>query len=383
MPYSDYSYFDPLHIVWRRGTPEDPYLDRIEYLKVLNHKVVLAEIPDRFTRVKIAGLIEINYDGVPKKNIAPDEFWVNYSTGVIEVHPSQESNNLNISYKGKGFIQYPSSRIYHQDQFNDVVESLDKIIDKAIDSLKDVDHKVSDYKSVRDKILQAIIKADVAATDAKEATEDAIVATDKALDAYATTKLVFKPFVYTYNDIFKNYPSPKAGWTTQVYDSGIRYRFDGISWVPIDLFGGNIPLANDNINGLMSKEDYIKLQTYDDRLKERVITFVIPQYPDIGVQHINARFPFKGEITNIRGICGYPDATTDTEISIQKSSDMINWYNILKRNLVFRRNEHFDDGLKDIQTFTINKDDIFRLEIMQLGRDLQDVTIEIMIKIVQ
>jgi hypothetical protein len=383
MPYSNHGYFDPLHIVWRKGTPDDPYIDRVEYLKVLNNKVVLSEIPDRFHRVKIAGLREINYDGVPKKNIAPDEFSVNYSTGVIEFHPSQESNTLNIMYKGKGFIQYPSSRIYHQDELNDVVESLDKIINRAIESLKDVDNKISDYEQLRDEVQDAIIESEIATTDAKRATEEAQVATDKALDAYKTTRLVFKPYVNTYSDIVRTYPNPEVGWTTQVYDSGVRYRWDGINWVPIDLFGGNIVLANHYTNGLMSKDDKIKLDSFDDRLKERVLTFIIPSYPDVGVQHINARFPFKGQILNIRGICGVPDANVDTEIAIQKSRDMVNWTNILTRNIVFRRGEYFDDGLKQISVFDVNKDDIFRLEILQIGNDLQDVTIEVIIKIVQ
>lgn len=383
MPYSDYSYLDPLHIIWRNGTPEDPYIDRAEYLKILNHKVVLAEIPDRFTRVKIAGMFEINYDGTPQKSILPNQFSVNYSTGVIEFHESQESNSVNVMYKGRGFIQYPSSRIYHQDEFNNVVESLEDIINRAIIEIREIDIKTTDYQKIRDELLLTIVKSETATTEAKEATEKADVAADSAFDAAETTRLVFMPFVNSYSQLLNSYPNPKVGWTVQVYDSGIRYRFDGKSWVPIDLFGGNMPMANENINGFMSKEDFKKLKSFDDRLKERVITFIVPQYPDIGVQHINARFPWKGEITNIRAMVGWTDALMDTEIAVQKSKDMVNWTEVMSRNLVIRKNEHFDDGLKVINTFSVAKDDIFRLELLQVGGDIQDITLEIAIKIIQ
>lgn len=383
MPYNHYGYLDPIHIVWRQGTNEDPYIDRAEYLKVLNHKVILAEIPDRFTRVKIAGLMEVNYEGSPKKAIKPNEFSVNYSTGIIEFHESQESNAVNVSYKGRGFIQYPSSRIYHRDEMNDVVESLATIIDRANVKIKDVNAKTEDYEKLRDELLQTIIKSDVATTNAKKSTEESKIATDMAYDAYETTRLVFLPYVKTYQQIFSNYPYPKIGWTVQVYDSGIRYRWDGKSWVAIDLLGGNIPLANKGVNGLMSKEDWAKLNSYDDRLKERVITFVIPQFPDIGVQHIHARFPFKGEIVNVRGVIGSADSKVSTEISLQKSRDMLNWSDVLSRNIVFRKGEHFDDGLRKVDVANVAKDDIFRLEILQLGGDVQDITIEVIVKITQ
>lgn len=317
MPYSDYSYLDPLHIVWRKGTLDDPYIDRTEFLKVVNNKIVLAEIPDRFTRVKIAGMQEINYDGAPKKIIEPNEFSVNYSTGVIQVHPSQESNTLNVSYKGRGFIQYPASRIYHQDEMNGVVESLDKIIEEARESIKGIDEKVSDYYKIREDVLQTIVRSDVATAETKRATDKAIEATDMALDAYETTRLVFKPYVQTYDDIFRVYPSPEIGWTTQVYETGVRYRYDGISWVPIDLFGGGIPVASEDFDGLLSKEDFSRLQNKidEDTFSNRVIVFVLPSYIYQGVQPVVARFPFNGEIVGARALCGSYGQTT-TEISV-------------------------------------------------------------------
>lgn len=379
MPYSDYSYLDPLHIIWRNGTAEDPYIDRAEYLKILNHKVVLAEIPDRFTRVKIAGMIEINYDGTPKKSILPYQFSVNYSTGVIQFHETMESKKINIVYKGKGFIQYPSSRIYHQDELNDVVESLDVIIERAKTSIYDAEKRIKDYEKMRELILETIVDSERTTNDAKDATERAIVATDKALDAYQTTRLVFLPYVNKYDDIAVEYPNPDVGWTVQVYDTGIRYRWDGIDWVPIDLFGGGIPLADETIDGLLSKEDYKRLRIIDEETySKRALVFVVPSYPLQGVQTIVARFPFDGKIIGVKALCGIK-GDSDTEIAIEKSRDMVDWNSIMLTNLFFKAGSFFDDGTASVFDSVVNEGDLFRINVIQQGVGIQNVTLEIII----
>lgn len=380
MPYSDYSYLDPIHIIWRDGTPEDPYLDRAEYLKVRNHKVVLSEVPDRFTRVKIAGLIEINYDGTPKKSILPNQFSVNYSSGIIQFHESMENKTINTIYKGRGFIQYPSSRIYHQDDINDVVESLDIIIERAKDSIYDVEKRIRDYEDLRDRIMDTIVDSERATNDTKKATENAEVATDKALDAYQTTRLVFLPYVDEFEDIIVKYPNPQVGWTVQVYDTGIRYRWDGIDWIPIDMFGGSIPLASELIDGLLSKETFKRIQNMDeDTYSKRALVFVLPSFLFLGVQPIIARFPFKGEIIGVRVLCGV-SGDTDTEINIQKSRDMVNWSSIMLNNVLIKRNSYFDDGTARVFDKSVQEGDIFRLEVLQQGVNIQNVTLEVMIE---
>lgn len=380
MPYSDYSYLDPLHIIWRKGTEDDPYIDRVEYLKVSYNKVVLAEIPDKFTRVKIAGLIEINYDGIPKKSIAPNEFSVNYSTGVIQLHQSVEAKTINIIYKGKGFIQYPSSRIYHQDEMNDVVESLEQIINRAKASVDDAERKIDDYEEMRDALSDKMRESESATTEAKEATEQANVATDKALDAYETTRLVFKPYVNIQSEIPVKYPNPDIGWTVQVYDTGIRYRWDGIAWVPIDLFGGAIPLADATIDGLLSKGDFSKLRRIDEATyAKRALVFILPSFPALGVQPIIARFPFKGKIIGIKAICGVY-GNTDTEISIERSRDMVNWVSVMSLNVFMRIDQYFDDGTARVSDADVQEGDLFRLNVIQQGINVQNITLEVIVE---
>ncbi|OME53967.1 hypothetical protein BSK59_15410 [Paenibacillus odorifer] len=381
MPYSDYSYLDPLHIVWRMGTPEDPFVDRVEFLKVVNNKAVLAEIPDRFARVKISGHIEINYDGNIKKSISPNEFYVNYSTGIIELHESKNFTSINVSYKGRGFIQYPASRIYYQD--GNIVNTLDKLIDEAKKAIINVDDKISDYIIIRDRLLEVILMTEIASAETKEATERANSATEKALDAYDTTRLVFKQYVNEYDDIAKEYSQPEVGWTVQVYSTGIRYRFDGQKWVAIDSFGGAIPKASEEMDGLMSSEDFVRLTKIDENsYNRRVIVFIIPSTPYVGKQGIIARFPFDGVIVGVKAICSVV-GETETEISIEKTKDMMSWTKVSNRNLFIKPDKYFDDGTANFSVDRVDEGDMFRLDIIQQGVSIQNITVELIINTIK
>ncbi|WP_321994837.1 hypothetical protein [Clostridium butyricum] len=69
------------------------------------------------------------------------------------------------------------------------------------------------------------------------------------------TDLDWKESVTTFNDLSKNYPSPQDGWTVNVKDTDITYRWSGTSWIPIS--ANSIPLATSTIDGKMSKQDKI------------------------------------------------------------------------------------------------------------------------------
>lgn len=379
MPYSDYSYLNPIHIVWRKGTEDDPYIDRVEYLKVSKQKIVLSEIPDKFTRVKISGMVEINYDEPLKKVIHQNQFSVNYSTGVIQFHSFLEAKSVNVIYKGRGFIQYPSSRIYHQDEFNNVVESLEDIINNSKSIITDAQSKISDYEIMRDNVSNVIVEAQSATTEALNAKESASKATEKALDAYETTRLVFLPYVNNEAEISTLYPNPNIGWTVQVYETGIRYRWDGNNWIPIDLFGGGIPTANEDFDGLLSKEDYSKLRKIDEETySKRVLVFILPSI-EMGVQPIIARFPFKGKIVGVKALCG-TKGVGDTLLSVETSLDMTNWQRISDYNITILDDQHFDDGTGDYSEIEVMENTLFRLNVLSMGANIQNITLEVMIE---
>lgn len=71
------------------------------------------------------------------------------------------------------------------------------------------------------------------------------------------TSLDWKASVNTYNDIATAYPNPQDGWTVNVKDTDITYRYDGSKWIAIS--ANSIPLATQTLDGRMSKADKIKL----------------------------------------------------------------------------------------------------------------------------
>lgn len=78
------------------------------------------------------------------------------------------------------------------------------------------------------------------------------------------TKIDWKESVDTYDDIATHYPEPEDGWTVNVKDTDYTYRFNGDSWVVIS--ANAIPKATENVDGLLSKEDYTK---YNDSYVKR------------------------------------------------------------------------------------------------------------------
>lgn len=86
----------------------------------------------------------------------------------------------------------------------------------------------------------------------------------------------WKEAVQTFDDLFTVYPDPYEGWTVNVLDTGITYRFDGDEWVGIS--ANATPLATHEIDGLMSKDDKIKL----DGIEEGANNYYHPETNDNG-----------------------------------------------------------------------------------------------------
>lgn len=386
MPYSNYDYLNPIHIVWREGTPNDPYIERIQYLKVVNSRVVLSEIPDRSERVKIAGLREINYDGMPKKALLPDEFSVDYSTGIIEIHSSLEAKSVNVRYKGRGFVLYPSTRIYHQDGNNSVVETLHEIIERAKEKVEEANQKMNDYIIIRNQVMDAIAESQKATLltnkaiqDAESATKEAQDATEDAIDAYNSTIMHYQPPVPTFNDIATTYPNPTNGMRVMVTSTGDIYRYDGIldhKWELIDNYaGGSVPVVNDQINGLMRKEDFTKMH---QKLNRKSILFVLPQF-QLGIQKPLIKFPMDGEIEKVYAYCSEIGSTVTTKALVEKVSeaDFLSgntWRDCASFDIDPNAKESTNEQLKIIDVL---EGDFFRINVTDLDDTLKGITIQI------
>lgn len=369
---------NPIQITWRSGSASDPFVDRLDISKVVNQRISLLEIPDEFYRVRILNMSEINYEKFIKNTLSENEYYVDYSNGFVYFHHMKEAQTISIVYKGRGVILYPSSRILHYDGTNPS-ENLHDIIEQAKAQVIHLIDETQNFEKVLERMIIATNSTKEATDNAILATQQAITATDLVKDAYKTTVLIYRPFVNTQADIAVTYPFPQVGWTVQVYDTGIRYRWDGQSWIPIDLFGGNVPKATSQMDGLMSKEDFIKLRDVSQNVDTRVVVFVIPQEVFIGVQSPHISFPFDGKILEVSASVSKAD-TAVTTIGIEKSTNMVNWLSILSRPVSIASNRYFNDTSHVILNSDVKAGDIFRLDVIQAG-NVQNLTVNIKIEI--
>lgn len=101
-------------------------------------------------------------------------------------------------------------------------------------------------------------------TDAYTKTE-----TDNKISAVVSS-LQWKPSVETYADIATTYPNPADGWTVNVNDTDITYRYTGSSWIAIS--ANSIPIATSDTDGKMSAAMAAKL----NGISERANNYTLP-----------------------------------------------------------------------------------------------------------
>lgn len=374
-------YNDPLTIISRNGTAADPYKDRTDNLQVINGIITLFEIPSITDRVNIAGMEEIDQEVYEqRKRIEPNEFLVHYSIGTVQVHPSLEGQTKLCRYKGRGLILYPASRIYALVRRHpDVVITLQDYIDEIERKLAENNQLIDEVEELIAETRLVIQESQKSTDNANRAADEADKATELALDAYKTTRLVYKTAVPEMKDVYATYPHPSVGWTVQTYKDGKRYRFDGNDWVLIDIFGENLLPVNEFKDGLMSVSDYLKLKSFPSNLNERVVVLYLDGVLDTGIQPQRIPFVFDGELISASAVCGvYGD--TETYINIEKSRNMIDWTGVLDKKLHFKALDHFDDNASSIKIKQVNKGDMFRVNIESLGINVQNMSILLRIK---
>lgn len=369
---------NPIHIVWRSGSVDDPYVDRVDISKVVNQRVVLLEIPDDLYRVRISGMQEINYERFIEDTLGENEFYVDYSNGFVYFHTNREAETISISYKGRGMLLYPDTRIISWDG-ESPGKTIRELIEEVKTEIKDLIDKTENYEEYIQKVIIAINHANNATDSANQSAKRAEDAVKLVENAYETTVLIYQPYVETEDDIESEYPNPEVGWTVQVYDTGVRYRWNGQEWVPIDAFGGNLPLASEEIDGMMSKEDYVKLRDISENVDERVIVFIIPDTVEVGAQDPHIQFPFDGELSEVNASMA-DVGSIDTEISIEKSKDYQNWDAVTDTAVIIESGEHFDS-----QSFTISKNvvesgDIYRIVVNE-AEEAKNLTVNIKVRI--
>ncbi|WP_256719442.1 hypothetical protein [Paenibacillus odorifer] len=341
--------------------------------------MTLLEIPSVTEKVTISGFTEVNQDKYRNKPfLEENEFLVNYGMGIVQFNPIHEGKTFVFSYYGRGLILIPSSRVYAMiDRNPDVVVTLQDYIDQIEARINENKVIISQIEILTAEANIAIHNSILATDNANQAAEKAENATVLALDAYNTTKLVFKEPVPTLQNIYTTYPNPSVGWTVQTYKDGKRYRYDGSHWIEIDIFGSNLQVVNEYKDGLMSIAEHLKLKSFPIELKERVIAFSLPDAIQ-GIIDNFIVFPFKGEIKELSGYCATSGEMVTT-LSLERTRDLKNWSEITDRRLQFEANQNFDDKKVTFRNINVEKGDIFRINLTQQGLGINNLTITLKI----
>lgn len=378
-PVNYLEFNNPIHIVWRKGTPNDPFVDRLDITRVVNQRIALLEVPDELYRARIANMFEVNYEKFIKSSLGTNEYYCDYTNGFIYFHADREAETVSVVYKGRGVILYPSNRIVHYDGTNGS-ETLYNIIEDSKSQIRELIEQTANFEEVLENMI-------VATNLTKEATDITLQTNDKALqsielikDAYETTVLIYQPYVQTQADIATTYPNPLVGWTVQVYDSGIRYRWNGQDWIPIDALGGNVPLASELYDGLMSKEHFVKMEDISVETDYRTIVFICPQEILQGVQDPHVVFPHSGEIIEVKAFVS-KKGLVDTIIDVEISKDFVSWSSIVDNPVSIDAGSFKDNGSHNLTVTTVNEDDVFRLNVPSFNADTYNLTVNIKIKI--
>ena len=111
---------DPVFLLQRKGTATDPYIpikeDKVVYETEDKHTATLREIPNYNNKIKVKDkdgnfLTEI-FDF--NATLTPSQYYVDYTSGVVYFHSSNNNKQFNFDYLGVGNINFPSSRIVMQ-----------------------------------------------------------------------------------------------------------------------------------------------------------------------------------------------------------------------------------------------------------------------------
>jgi hypothetical protein len=252
---------DPI-ITQKRGK-DLPYLTIQEEIYVDNNgKAILTEIPYKYDRVQIleqsggAGAIDSVDGGAftdsstsgsetviypPMYEIdqgipADNQYIVDYVQGVVTFNNSQVGAKFYVQYTGSGFHYFPSSRVSYQQNLDGSITTIKQVLDSSIDTINNIQN--------------AMDNANTATTNANTATANFQSLLDQQ-------KLIYKQSVATFSAIATTYPSPELGWRVVAKDTGIAYRYDGTTWLEVDMSttseGFNVTISDaapSNINVL-------------------------------------------------------------------------------------------------------------------------------------
>jgi hypothetical protein len=214
------TYQDPIHYKLRSGKVGDEYLAISQSDKVVNGKILLNELPDKFQGLIVKDgttTLSTKDNGTPNTTTVV----VDYLQGTLLFDVSFEGKTIVTDYFGRGVISFPVNRIYTTTDANgNVTETLKQLTDATT--------------IAKDNTITATGSANTATTNANNAATNATTQADYAKTTSDNLKLNYKEPVANFTAIGITYTAPVIGDTVITLDEKYRYRYDGTNWIKID-----------------------------------------------------------------------------------------------------------------------------------------------------
>lgn len=144
-------------IVYDRRTEAVPKTDLNKM--VINNRIVLDEKPSEFYHVQIDGMYEIFED----RELAENEFKVDYTNKIITFHPSKNLTTIPvIHYYGLGNILVPADTVYVHSENPNVLKTLQDEVDdvqEIIDAWESLDNAIRDAEDKENSLNESIVNA--------------------------------------------------------------------------------------------------------------------------------------------------------------------------------------------------------------------------------
>ena len=179
----DFEYDNSIITQRRTGDSTNPFVDKNEaHIVNIDGKVILSEIPNRFTRVVVEG-DNVNWFEIREGNLSVDSFRVAYDhTRLVTFHDSHIGKQLNFIYKGEGLVYAPADMIYTNQNNGDITETLKQLTDSTGQARETTKVATS---NANDAAIYANSRGDYAQTEADSFLVD--ITTQNTVTASANT----------------------------------------------------------------------------------------------------------------------------------------------------------------------------------------------------
>ncbi len=209
---------DPIYILNR-----DTYVQIDEDLKVDVQRVFLKEIPDKINKVDVSDGTTALVESNSPTNLSSGEYYVDYRIGTVHHHSDEEGKTLSYSYKGTGYINYPSTRVVLKDGNEEVEKTLQDFVDES-------DQHVQTANEAIDNMNQVVADTNTAKNNANAQAQFAQEQGDYAKQVGDNAKTNWLAPVATFTDVTNTYTSPSHGDTVMTTSDSKVYRYQNGQW---------------------------------------------------------------------------------------------------------------------------------------------------------